>query len=304
MARGKHAAALFEVISSSKRVNTTAGALRTPKWWFKSRPTGAPAPLGEPAEMELQSHFVAPDPTPEAMVRHEPVAMAAGANGSRRSGFQFDPHRQEFTMRLRFSTAVVAGFALLVAVGMAYVMGRHGAGGPQTADASPTLPTTEIRKQGVVPGALDVNRRTPRTTVNSGNSGTNGAPPRRNEPVKPRETINTGIASDPVSDPAPQPTVGPRSTKLNYIIVQTFPPDKTQVAQQAVDYLKRSGIFCTIESAPVGYKSGWIAVIDTRGWEHTSTDECQAYVAKISTLGEKFGKSRYDHFQPNLYRWK
>ena len=59
MAKGKHSTALFEVIQADKRFQkktTRDGALRTPKWWFKSpgwRPSagggGNASPDTEPA---------------------------------------------------------------------------------------------------------------------------------------------------------------------------------------------------------------------------------------------------------------
>ena len=48
MAKGKHAAALFEVIHSGK---DTSGLLRTPKWWFKGRKQEEPASQVEQASV-------------------------------------------------------------------------------------------------------------------------------------------------------------------------------------------------------------------------------------------------------------
>src|SRR4051812_34661612 len=60
MAKGKHAAALFEVIHAQKRKcdarGEGPGPLRTPKWWFKPREKSPPVvPSASPLEVMYES---------------------------------------------------------------------------------------------------------------------------------------------------------------------------------------------------------------------------------------------------------
>ena len=68
MAKGKHSAALFEVINSSKRPGRVAQSLRTPMWWFKGRQTPTDARVADTTAV-AETEFA---PTPSA-----PVAVAA-----------------------------------------------------------------------------------------------------------------------------------------------------------------------------------------------------------------------------------
>src|SRR5690348_3798237 len=118
MAKGKHAAALFEVIHSGKRPEHAAGALRTPKWWFKGRPAQHQSALRMEPEGPVSYSQPEPEPEPQFTAPRPQVSR-------RRTRAQAEGHPHQLTMRMRFSTAVVGGFVLLVVVGVAYVIGRH-----------------------------------------------------------------------------------------------------------------------------------------------------------------------------------
>ena len=171
MAKGKHATALFEVIHSKPRSsgNSAKNALLTPKWWFKGRsdpqrPTPVPAPsfsptpahlteptgiFQAPAESSLASHESAREEFQAEVESQPPLGRSAVQ-------LHFDRDRHEMTLRLRYTTAIVSAFALLVALGLAYVVGRHIAGGPQTASASPT--TDELLHGPTHPDVIDIPR--------------------------------------------------------------------------------------------------------------------------------------------------
>jgi hypothetical protein len=305
MAKGKHAAALFEVIHSNKRLEPASASLNTPKWWFKGRPaTPAPEVVVEPAEPRYSA------PAPEPIHRSSPSLTtihgdaSRGGRGPAVQGVHVDAQRQQLNLKMRRSTAIVSGFALLVAVGIAYVMGRHVAGGPQSASAQQQddVQTEVIRKQRPLPGALDVQqRRATKTSVATGTIANNVVPPRTRVQQQPPATAN--ILSPDTSEPAVDAAPPQRSFGLNYVLVQSWPADRAHTAQQACDYLKKYGILCTVEPAPAGFHRGWVAVISTRGFDKISSAECQAYVAKIEKVGERFGKS-IDHFQPQLFKLK
>src|SRR5688572_27732412 len=161
MAKGKHSTALFEVIHSSKRFENKEardGIMRTPKWWFKGRgqanaartvsgaatspgataavdptdPTSAvatatsaapadpfaAAPAAEPNDLfDPTAAPVAPEPVPEKDI--PPLSGRAGIRVA------LDPDRHEVMLRVRYTTAVVTAFTVLVVVALAYLTGRH-----------------------------------------------------------------------------------------------------------------------------------------------------------------------------------
>ncbi|HWE97244.1 MAG TPA: hypothetical protein VG269_25010 [Tepidisphaeraceae bacterium] len=329
MAKGKHAAALFEVIHGNKNIDTRGGsALRTPKWWFKGRPEAevpgpvatAPAPTPMPAQTrpgyvapriaaveEMPPAPTAPSPAPQASrFRNEQTSAASRSTGRPGRPMHFDGDRHEVTMRVRYTTAIVGGFALLVAVGVAYVIGRHVAGGPQTAAASgvvvPATAGEDADRHVVNSNALEVPRH-PKPLPPS-------ASPRGNDNARPRETARkTNSESNPGTPiapavPTPATPEGQRAIGLNYVIAQSYPDIKS--ANEARDFLVKSGIGCTVVQGPRDFThESWFSVVGTRGFDHIHTPECDAYVKAIEKSNDRFAAgSRFKRFEPHLYRWK
>ena len=81
MAKGKHAAALFEVIHAAKDRQDKSGVLRTPKWWFKNRPETAPQqPPDRTVENDSNAsaiHEAEPAGGPAAVNRAQPALRQA-----------------------------------------------------------------------------------------------------------------------------------------------------------------------------------------------------------------------------------
>src|SRR5687767_8076292 len=146
MAKGKNAAALFEVIHADKRFGkkqTAARALSTPKWWFKGKDNRSPAnsapaaaapaahdpndPTQSAPRFDPTLHVAAPDPA-------EPTrpAMNVGMN----------PDRQEISFKLTYTSAIVSIFALVVVLALVYIIGRRMSNGPTPVMAN----TAEILK--------------------------------------------------------------------------------------------------------------------------------------------------------------
>lgn len=285
MAKGKHAAALFEVIHSNKKSEPATGALRTPKWWFKSRPAirRVPAPQPEVVTAEYPP-TITPDP--------EPATATIESDGPRG---RMGRSRSELNLRMRFSTLVVSGFALLMALGIAYVLGKHATEGPQTASAGTDIVET-TRHTPVTPGALDVPHRNVRTNA----GGSMVVPQRRVDTPK---VIQTPAVAKNI-EPEPQVDItGPRVIGRNYIIVMTFPPERKAEAQKACDTLVQNGVPCTIEKAPaqvIDPHRNYLAVISSRGFDHTSDPTCAAYVRKVEALGRKI----HDYQSLMLFKWR
>ncbi|MDB5303926.1 MAG: hypothetical protein JWM97_1475 [Phycisphaerales bacterium] len=321
MAKGKHAAALFEVIHGNKNIDTRGGsALRTPKWWFKGRPDAeVPAPPAlEPPQPStpVRSGYVAPRiaaveetaPAPVAQPRaaREPAATSSRPVGRSGGQVKFDGDRHEVTMRVRYTTAIVSGFAVLVALGLSYVIGRHMAGGPETASASrvvaPENAVDQVPHTPIKSSALDVPRHPKPQSPST-------ATPRVPESTRPRDPVqgngpggNTGRLSTP-----PPPAVamdGPRVAGLNYVIAQSYPDVK--FANEARDFLVKNGIGCTVVQGPKDFThEDWFSVVGTRGFERIHTPECTAYVKAIENFNERFaGTSKFKRLDPHMYRWK
>lgn len=284
MAKGKHAAALFEVIHSNKKSEPAAGALRTPKWWFKSRP----AIRRVPAQPEVITAEYPPTITPDP----EPATAPLESEGSRG---RFGRSRDAVNLRMRFSTLVISGFAVLMALGIAYVLGKHATEGPQTASAATDV-IDNSRHTPVTPGALNVPHRTVRTNA----GGTTVVPQRRVDPPKVSQTpaLPKNVEPEPQID-----VTGPRVIGRNYIIVMTFPPERKAEAQKACDTLVQHGVPCTIEKAPaqvIDPHRNYLAVISSRGFEHTSDPTCTAYVRKVEALAHTIR----DYQSLMLFKWR
>jgi len=296
MAKGKNSAALFEVINSGKR--TGAGMLRTPKWWFKGRPSGAsdaaPAVVSKSTEPEVEANEA-----PQV----EPVSTISLRTS--RANLRVDRMRNEVTMRMRLGTMVVVSFAILVAMGLAYVVGRHVAGGPESANASDAS-TEQIRQQAPTPNTLDVARHSaPRqnTQAKSSTSSPTGSS-KRGESARARDTGATNTNAGNVFNPEAKPQLsGPRVFGKNYAIVRSVPPSETKLAQQACDYLNSAGIPSTVEKAPPGFNTdgSWVAIVSQQGFTGPSDPEYKAYLRNLATAGKGFAKMR---FEPTLCKWQ
>lgn len=284
MARSKRSPALFEVIHANRRGNTTpASALRTPTWWFKGRSSGI-APV--------QREITAPVPAPSTEPVPTPVASPSQPRASRSTlQCRFDPERQELTLKVHYTLAVVAGFALFMLIALAYVAGRRAGGNPAGLASS----AGSIMRLPPEPGALDVGQ----------SSSSHPAP---------LAAITAAPAFSALhveGQPAPAvPGVGvdinqSRSVGLNYIIVQSYPNQKDATA--ARDFLVKEGIPCTVEKSPHDWiaDSNWFSVITVAGFQHLHSQEYETASRTIAELGEKFANAvKFKRFEPHPYKWK
>lgn len=334
MARNKYSTALFEVIHADKRFQkktTREGALRMPKWWSKGR-TGTPAAEAEEAPFVVSPEAASaapttpveappaePEPSPTAPEPADGIDFDAPPQdptqpkrAGRRSGRKvaLDPDRHELTLRVRYNTAIVTGFAVLVAIGLAYVTGRHTGRGPASAYGGPT--TEEIR-QG--PVNADV------TEIKTPSRAPTRVPRNSEAPAVSRTTTPGTAVRTPAPVPAPAPAAGssavpgaewvgrPRQIGLNYVVIQSYPSDLRKMADEAVDVLARGGVDASVERGLRGYGSKWV-VVGTAGFDSVRTPEFQAYVKKIERISEaaykasKTSKRSFSAFQPQPgYRW-
>jgi hypothetical protein len=347
MAKGKNAAALFEVIHTDKRFGKSkdpAEKLSTPKWWFKGRPKAEPAPVdptvgaaarraaaAAAAAAEPPPVFVPPDPGPPpapevAAAEPQPYdptehalrslsalssgSMPAAASHARRSDdddddrdsrVAVDPDRGEIRLKLTYTSAIIGMFAIVVVLGLAYVLGRHLSRGP-----TPVLANSgEIRRGPVQPGVLDVGSAAPVSAntpaaVSQGNT----RPPAQlttPTPVPPR-------ATDPGAPQPPDTLVlddGHRRIGMQYVVVQSWPPEEKQLAEEAVKTLTNNGIGATLESG-LPYAPRWVSVVGMKGFDRTQgSAEYSAYIQKIMQVSDKFaGTKKWKAFDPKSLTWK
>jgi hypothetical protein len=301
MAKGKNAAALFEVIHADKRFGkkqTAARALSTPKWWFKGKDRASAAGLAAPVahdsndptqsapRFEPTLHVAAPDPTAMASQARPPVNVAV------------NPDRQEIAFKLTYTSAILSLFALIVVLALVYIVGRRMSNGPTPVMAN----TADILKGEANPRVLEVgaaDRPTP--------SGRSPAAPtaKTSPPLPPIETAPAAPTQHTFAED------GPRILGLNYLVIQSYPLTEMALAEDAVKVLKENGVNCTIERGVSGWSSNWYNVVGTRGFDRIRNNpEYDAYKAKIIQISKDQtdsrkgdGKAKFKEFAPLPTKW-
>lgn len=309
MAKGKHAAALFEVIHADRRFGKKtppALSLSTPKWWFKGKKTQAP-PASSAAAAPAAP--VAPAPAaPHVAGAPEPIeflpAVPGDPTAARPVDVKVNPDRQEISFKLTYTSAIVGGFTLLVVLSLAYVIGRKMSAGPAGAVAA-TVSTNDIRKGAPQPGVMDLAKAardgTPLSIAPDRNESArviDAAPaPRNATPAQQRQQHNPGQTTLVVDDPN-------RTIGLNYVVIQSFRHEQKALADEAVKYLREGGIGATTVKDLPGWQ-GWYSVVGTRGFDSVrSNPQYDAYKAQIMEISPKFaGRSQWKRFAPTPKKW-
>src|SRR5439155_24594942 len=230
MAKGnKHSPALFEVVHGKRHFDKIArdSALRTPSWWFKGRKrmaeSGALAPAVTSTAVEDAPPFTDSEPppsladptqNPSILVNRElprddsdgagsvdpmavPEALTATSRSRRTAPFQFvvDRDRHELFVRVRYTTAAVAGVSIVMLVALAYLTGRHTGRFPSSAIASAS--SEQIAAGPVEKGVLDLNPR-------AGNAASATTGP---------AFMNTGAGGGVTRAPSPRTATQPSATQ-------------------------------------------------------------------------------------------
>jgi len=296
MAKGKHSTALFEVIHSANRPERVAQSLRTPKWWFKGRPAGS--------DTITETHDAPSFADPEAAPEADPpparqVRSSAGSNHRPRSSavhFEFDRERQELTLRLRYTTAIVGAFSVCVLLALAYVAGRHISHGPQSASAAEGPQIPRLREQPPQQGVTEITRHQRLAQVQHEANITTD-PPRRviEQPAAPRTHEPATLI------PAGVESRLPRTVGLNYVVIQTYPSDRRDAADQARDYFTKSGIPCNLVFMDSGRKE-WVCLVGTAGFTRISSSDYRKYTDDIILIGQNSKSAKFDQLKPYGYK--
>jgi hypothetical protein len=255
-----------------------------------------------------------------------PAALVVSPHSRHRSAFQFlvDRDRHELFVRVRYTTAVVAGVSVLMLVALAYLTGRHTGRGPSSALAS----AEEIARGPVEKGVLDLNPRggangaafsanSPSPAFTSSGAGAARPPAARAMPTTQAPAFApTSVApsrpgvspSEPTAPPAPPVSPqnnGKRVVGHQYVLVQSYPPEQKKTAEDARDLLAQAGVVTTVEKAPIGWPPTWFSVVGTTGFDRASGPAYQNYLGVIESVNNKFaGKGSFKRFDPTAIRWK
>jgi hypothetical protein len=277
MAKGKRAMALFEVIQSSKTSRRSiSDVLSTPKWWFKRK---ASAPQAPPrAELETTALATAD------------VEMTAPAPPTPGVDLKLDPGRQRITFHITYTSALVSLFAVLVIVGLAYVIGSKMRSGPSKASAETS--TEQLRQGPARGGVLNVRpgggqKTTPRVEPDEAVTP---------EPPSPQRTTTTAASTQPTQ----------RIIGLNYVVMQGYPPEEKGMAVEARELLVKQGIACTIEQDLPGLNRNWFIVVGLQGFERIGyNQDYESYERKVRAANDKFPKNaKFKKLEPMPYKWK
>jgi hypothetical protein len=276
MAKGKHAAALFEVISRGNSIDKPSTRktprLGLPKWWT-SRAEHRHEAANE-SGMALM---------PSARARGQDAASAP-------SNVTVDRQRRVFALQLSYRAVALCGAGAVALLLLVFTVGRQ-----MTRSPSPllSLSSEELRAGPPRPGVLEVNRLT-------------SAAPAESSALPVRAASGGRTLAEPAA-PATHTVVDTkRSFGLNYVVIQSYlKPDDAQAAR---DLLIQHDIFCTIEKNLPHYGSqGWYSVVGLTGFDRIrGVKEYQNYLAAIMKVSRDYDANHkgFKTFDPQPYKWR
>ena len=278
MAKGKSAAALFEVIHGGNRNQSAESKMDTPKWWFKSRKRDfitASAPIEVASPVATMDHGAPSDTT----------GRGAGIGLGR------------LKLIVPSSHTVALGLMLTAVFGVGFVVGQRfdPSGLPVLSEQT----TDELIAGTANPEVLDIASEPSAALVQRPELASSTAglyPSRVNAAPTPDGTLP---ATTSVIDGS-QRTIG-----LNYVIVQSYPEEAD--ALKAVQILAEHRISTTVVKGPPGWaQATWYSVVGTKGFPRIrGVAEFDRYVESINKVSAKFaGRSKFKEFTPRAYKWK
>ncbi len=297
MAKGKHAAALFEVIQSSRLKQSRPKPVLPSRWWFTRKkpaftlssfsttsvaPTQTPppvtiAPVAEPAPV------VEPTPAP-------PRRMMPRMNI--KAGMKLDQAHKQIAFKLSYQTAIVGGFAMLVAFGLVYAIGKHM---HRTLAAQTSSPSTaELRSGPAHPDVLDVSNPGKGELVH--NSNDNAQTANLKQPKK---------QLDDLPKPPPSSNDVDRVVGKQYVVIQSYTDEKA--ANDIAALLQKNNVPCSvIKALPNWGRADTFSIVGTTGFDRIrSNPDFDHYEANIVHVGEQLAANgHFRKFEPHPYRWK
>ena len=283
MAKRK-SAALFEVIHSDRRFPQRHGWSLGASKWFSRRRKAAAAEDAAPAARESSPS------TPWRMWSWRPPFH--------KLGLQLDPDRQTVAFQMSYTTALVTGFALLVVLALAFVIGKHSASRALPALADVT--TEDLRNGPIHTEVLDVGTGGPQVAMASG-----PAPTPLGNARPGGQTARPASWTEPKPPTTYRETNGVRTNGLYYVVVQSYPPDERQLAEEAMQLLNKNGVPCSVETK-TAFAPRWFSVVGYNGYASVKNNpDYDHYVSTIQEIGERFGQGvKFKKFQPMAFKWR
>jgi hypothetical protein len=179
---------------------------------------------------------------------------------------RIDRDRQLLHFSISTATAIIVAFAVVVLLVISFLIGKHVG---QRSSAMEAITTDDLLKSPANPQVMQV---------------------------------QPGVTGPP-EHTAQQPQSTQREPGLNYVIMQSYPPDMRSSAIEAQTALLRHGITCTIEPAPsaLGAPKGWISVVGVTGFKSRSTEEFKNYVRSISAANDEL-PGKFKKLKPMAYK--
>jgi|GEM_PF-2536722 len=299
MAKGKHSAALFEVIARDKPLTQQPRPriFQGLSAWLRPQVRPAPpTPILRTADDQAAHRPASSLTSGPAPVTVRPPALEhlplPPSSTDEAPLLHVDNLRREIRLRLTYRSAAIAATALLTVVAMAYVIGRKLAPLPAGAQAEAAMGTAVIRQGPPQPAVLHLERSGGAASVPAPATGAAGGTAMTLRP--------------PATQPVPNPGRVVRNINENYVIIQSYPASERQWAQEAQELLLRNGISCTIEEKVSGYMH--YAVVGTVGFTQTRNNpQLDQYLARIRQISDEHiarrGRASFKAFEPTLKKW-
>jgi hypothetical protein len=335
MARRKNAAALFEVIHADDRFprrHSSRWSLRAPRWLF-GRGGGSSA-SADAAPIETIDYETPSEPRGPSLLARAFALIPSMP----RIGMSLDPDRQVVRLQFSYTGAIVSAFTLVVAIALAYMVGRQTSHHVKPALAEQT--TEELRNGPAYAEVLDINNNNDSDApvamavgpVNAAARANSSAaaqqqatstasakqPPAQSRTAvtdalqSPRAPGGSGaVAVRPSQWTEPKPPVTlmvsdeNRTVGLQYVIIQSYPEEEKPLAESAMAALNQHGVLCTVERG-LPYAPSWYCVVGITGFARTKeVPEYDAYLSKIQQISDQFaGTSKFKKFEPKPFRWR
>jgi hypothetical protein len=272
-----------------------------------------PANLSSPAsdafdraERAATVVFAGDDPTDQQssghdLVNDDNVAIELEPQGSSSASSTLDPTsaprraaKRRPKLKITYTTAFVAGFAVVMVTGLAYIASRSG---PRPVVGGTTLDALRSK-----PASGDV------LNVRSG-SAVVEAPPRLTPGELSRQAAAGTLATEPQL-PSGKPATADgtvaapdvrRVIGRNYIIAQSYPD--ADVARRAADILTRNGVPATVEQLPA-FSASWHCVVTQVGFDSVRSAEFSRYIDAIKKLNGSEEMKRIRGFDPTPFKWR
>jgi hypothetical protein len=96
-----------------------------------------------------------------------------------------------------------------------------------------------------------------------------------------------------------------RTTGLQYVLVQSYPPEEKALAEQTVKLLNSNGVLCTLETG-LAYAPRWYCIVGVTGFSRVkNAPEYDAYVEKINAAATKLAGQQkfFKKFENKPIKW-